>query len=144
MVRSGPVSTALRVRAGGHIGLLRLEDVIETMRPLPLSAAGEVVPGLAGLARVRGAAVPVVDLGLLLGGRSDPTRMVTVRAGDRTVALLVDAVDGLVALDPRELQETPPLFSGLAAGAVEAISRADGALALVLKAARLLPASHAG
>jgi len=123
--------------------------VIETMRPLPLASGGEAIPGLAGIACVRGAAVPVLDLATLLGAPArPPRRLVTLRVATRTVGLLVEEVEGLVHVDPAaDMEALPPLLQGLAGGAVEAIHRADRELALVLTAARLLPEGatlHAG
>ena len=92
-----PTKLSLLVRAGPRICALSLADVVETMRPgpiEPLAGAPEVVRGLAV---IRGAPVPVVDLASLLGDgeHSVPTRFVTVRTGERNVALLVDEVMGI-------------------------------------------------
>ena len=110
------------------------------MRPLPLEPLAGVPPEVLGAAIIRGVPTPVVDVRRLLGGAADPpARFVTIRAGATTVALAVDHVVGVVAVEPAALHALPPLLSGAAAGAVAAIGRLDAELLLVLEAARLVP-----
>lgn len=132
---------SLVIRTGSHICALSLSDVVETMRPRPvepLAGAPEVVRGLS---IIRGAPIPVIDLATLLGAgeRSVPTRFVTVRTGERNVALSVDAVLGIRDI-PRSLQnDMPPLLHDARPDLVQAVSALDEELILVLKAASLLP-----
>jgi purine-binding chemotaxis protein CheW len=122
-----------------HCGL-PLEQVLEVCRPLPVQALGTAPDFVSGLARLRGEAVPVVDLGRLLGrGHADgPGRLVRLKAGDRRVALAVDRVLGLRELPTSSAEALPPLFNqGLPA--VEALGALDRSLYLLLSAARLLP-----
>jgi purine-binding chemotaxis protein CheW len=103
-----------------------------------LGGAPEVVRGLSV---IRGVPVPVVDLARLLGGGdySAPTRFVTVRTGERSVALSVDEVLGIRDMAPAMQTDLPPLLRDARPDVVEAVSTLDGDLLLVLKAARLLP-----
>jgi len=121
---------------------LPLDDVVETMRPLP----GEPLAGaprfVRGISVIRGAPVPVVDAASLLGiGDSHAARLVTLRVGDRRVAVAVDAVLGIRALPPESLQELPPLLREAGSGVVEAIGVLDAELLLVLQSVRLVPES---
>jgi purine-binding chemotaxis protein CheW len=132
---------SLLIRTGPHICALSLADVVETMRPRPvepLAGAPEVVRGLSV---IRGAPVPVVDLAKLLGDgeQSVATRFVTVRTGERTVALTVDAVLGIRDIPPALQKEMPPLLRNARPDIVDAVSTLDSELLLVLKAAKLLP-----
>jgi purine-binding chemotaxis protein CheW len=140
-----------RVR-GGLCGL-RLEDVVETMRPLPIrsfAAASVAVasPSLAsliilGFSMIRGAPTPVVDAGALLGARDhpQPARFVTVRAGERCVALAVDGVLGVRDLPISSLQDLPPLLRDAGAEVITAVGTLDAELMVVLRAAHLVPES---
>jgi len=122
---------------------LPLEHVVETMRPLPVEPLGGGPAFVLGLSRIRGKPVPVVDLARLVTGTdgAQPTRFVTVRCNDRTVALRVDAVLGVAALtDPPS--ELPPLLEGDHAP-VAALAARDRALLLVLETARLMPPQFA-
>jgi len=87
----------LLVRAGTLTCALPLSHVVETMRPLPIEPLANAPAFVRGLSIIRGAPVPVVDLGALLNTPSSrpPPRFVTVRAGERRVALAVDGILGL-------------------------------------------------
>jgi light-regulated signal transduction histidine kinase (bacteriophytochrome) len=86
----------LVTRVGGVACAFPIAHVVETMRPLPIEPIGGSDSALAlvdGLAMVRGAPIPVIDARRLLGIPGAPaTRFVIVRAAERRVALVVDAV----------------------------------------------------
>lgn len=132
---------ALLVRSGSRLCAIPLHHVVETLRPLPVESLAGAPPFLRGLAVIRGEAVPVVDLGFLLGaGQAAETgRFVTLTVGDRRIALAVEAVLGLRELDASDLSETPPLLQELDPDLVEAVGALDGQLLLVLRGARLVP-----
>jgi purine-binding chemotaxis protein CheW len=82
-----------------------------------------------------------VDLAKLLsdGEQSAATRFVTVRTGERTVALSVDAVLGIRDIPPALQNDMPPLLRDARPDIVDAVSTLDAELLLVLRAGRLLP-----
>jgi purine-binding chemotaxis protein CheW len=135
-----PALPVLLVRAGPRLCALRVGDVVETMRPLPVSPLAGTPPEVVGAAIARGHPAPVVDLDRLLGGggAAAPRRFVLVRAGARRALLAVDAVIGVGDL-PAGLDAAPPLLASSAGGAVEALGALDGELLAVLQAARLVP-----
>lgn len=136
----GAAHRVLAVRAGARMLALPIESVVETMRPMPVEPLAGAPSFVRGLAVIRGAALPVVDVAELLGAAGGtPGRFVTVRAGARQIALAVEAVLGLSALEPAALARLPPLLEGAAGGAFDAIGLLDAQLALVLRAARVLP-----
>jgi purine-binding chemotaxis protein CheW len=132
-------SKALVVRIGTRLCMVPLAHVIETMRPLPIDVVGDMPRFVVGLSVIRGAPVPVVDLSPALGGgeASVTSRFVSLRLGDRRVALAVNSVIGVRDIDHAALQEMPPL---LAAGAdlIDAIGTLDAQLLVVLRATRIL------
>jgi purine-binding chemotaxis protein CheW len=139
---SGPSrSKVLIVRAGSRICALPLAYVIETMRPLPLAPLAGTPAFVQGVAVVRGEPTPVVDLDALLGSTAahGATRLVLVRVGERRAALAVQEVAGVVTLTEEAQRVMAPLLEGAAAGAVEELRTRDGALVVVLAAARLVP-----
>lgn len=122
----------LVARSNGWLVAVPSTAVAEVLRPLPLQT---LAGSPAAVSIIRGRPVPVVDLAELLGGSaSEGRRLVVVRVGERTVALRVDDVVGLRALD---LQELPPLFRRTA---VEAIGVLDDQLLALLCTARVVPA----
>ena len=83
------------------------------MRPLPAAPFPGAPPFVVGVARIRGAAVPVVDVGALLGSPepSQATRFLSLRLDGRRVALAVESVLGLRQLTPEAQSELPPLLA---------------------------------
>jgi len=57
----------LLFRIGGRLCALRLESVLETMRPLPVEPMAGTPPFVLGISIVRGVAMPVVDPARLFG-----------------------------------------------------------------------------
>jgi chemotaxis-related protein WspB len=90
--------------------------VVEVVPRVELRAIPHAPAYLAGLLRYRGGAVPVVDLGALMGGPACPdrldTRIILVgRDGAGLVGLVAERVD-----DVREVDEARRAMAGLAIG----------------------------
>ena len=128
----------LLCRAGSHHFALPIADVIETMRMLPIEPLAGAPPMVSGLAVVRGAPTPVVDVAFLFATvPGERERLITVRVGRRTVALAAQAVIGMRTVRADELAALPPLLSDV--GAVAALKSLDQALVFFLHAARVVP-----
>jgi chemotaxis signal transduction protein len=119
--------------------VLPLSSVAETMRPLPIDAGSSGVSFVTGNSTIRGAAGPVIDLGLLLAGRqSDGRRWVTLKPGPPFAALAVDAVLGVRTIADDELARLPALLPE--AGTLDALARvSDAAFSALSAAKRLAP-----
>ena len=132
----------LLCRAGGRLCALPLLHVVETMRALPLEPLEGAPECVSGLSMVRGQPCPVLDLPRLLGDPAPTGFWILLRlagsSGERRVALAVSGIERLRRFAPEELQAMPQLLSEANAGAVQAISRQDSELVLVLQAAALV------
>jgi purine-binding chemotaxis protein CheW len=137
------VHTSVICRIGPRLVAVPVGQVVETMRPLPEVPLAAMPPFLRGVAVIRGTPTPVVDAGILLGAgeRSAPLRFLTVKAGDRTVALAVDEVIGVRDLSSLALAELPPLLHEAATEVVAAVGTLDSELLLVLHGASWIPES---
>jgi purine-binding chemotaxis protein CheW len=125
--------------ASRFIGL-PIEQVVETMRPLPVERLSGAPDFVSGLSIIRGVATPVVDVGrLIAAGESRWERFVTVRTGDRTVALAVERVDGLRRLPVESFHALPTLLRGAGTEIIRTIRTLDAELLLVLDGAHLVP-----
>jgi purine-binding chemotaxis protein CheW len=134
-------STWLVFRAAAHQCAIPLEQVIESMRPLPIEVVAGGPPCVRGLCMIRGAAVPVVDAGLLLGERTvAPERIITIKIGGRVIALLTGAILGIRAIRPDAAAALPPLLREAAGQSIAAIGTLDTGLLLFLRAAKIVPA----
>jgi purine-binding chemotaxis protein CheW len=130
----------LLFRAGEHTCALNLLHVVEIMRPLPVEEVANTPGFVRGLSMIRGEPTLVVSLASLLGGPVWPhTRFVVVRAGERQVALAVDAVPGVIELDAATLHALPPLAQNAPAEILEAVGSLDGQLLYVLNSGSIVP-----
>ncbi len=135
---------ALLVRIPGALCAFPLAEVIEIMRPLPVEPLAIRSDFVQGVARIRGAAVPVVQLTGLLQGNGLcelPTRFVTLRVGQRCVALAVHSVLGIADLSDRELGNLPPLLRTVRTELIQSIGTLDAEFLVVLDTARMVPES---
>jgi purine-binding chemotaxis protein CheW len=138
-----PSTLALLCRLGDGLCALPLDCVVETMRPLAIERVAHAPSFVLGLSVVRGQPIPVIDGARLFGGgqTAAPQRFVTVRVGDRRVALAVDAVLGLRDLALLSLGALPPLLDGADSSAVAAVGALDRQLLMVLGGVRAIPPS---
>lgn len=136
-------NSALLLRVPGAICALPVSEVVETMRPLPIEPLENVPDFIYGVALIRGSVVPVIDLKAMFGAHASepPTRFVTLRVGERCVALAVQSVVGVVDLGKYTLEEMPPLLKSARTEVIQAIGALDSELLMVLRASRLVQES---
>ena len=131
---------ALLGKVGGVICAWPVPQVREVMRRLPTEPVPGAPPFVRGLAIVRGAPIPVVDIALLLGEAvSDPAYFVTAAWNDGAVALAVDGLLGVRRLPHASLRTLPPLLGGADHEFVSQIGALDDRLLFVLDSARIVP-----
>jgi purine-binding chemotaxis protein CheW len=143
VVRARENARFLLCRIGSAIGALALEDVREIMRPLPMAPFKGTPPFVLGVAIVRGTPTPVIDAGRLLGATTSPSpaRFISLKLGERTAALAVDAVLDVRLVPAGLLADIPPLLREAGSALVSSIGALDTKLLIVLEAARLIPDS---
>jgi purine-binding chemotaxis protein CheW len=150
MTRAQENDRFLLCRIGSRIGALALGDVRETMRPLPIEPLTGAPPFVLGVSIVRGFPAPVVDAGRLLCpsvllatpiASPSPARFVSLKLGERTAVLVVDAVLDVRPLPVGILADIPLLLREAGDELVCVIGALDTKLLLVLEAARLIPDS---
>jgi purine-binding chemotaxis protein CheW len=119
-------------RVGERRCALPAPAVIEVMRPQPIRAIARPREGVLGVATIRGALLPVVAAAALFGAHvAAPTRFITLRLGDRAVALAVDEVLGIERI--ADVSALPPLLAEADAGVIEGIGQLDSELLLLLR-----------
>jgi purine-binding chemotaxis protein CheW len=138
-------SSWLLCRAGTRLCALPLENIIETMRMLPVEPVADAPRSVLGLCPIRGAPVPVIDLQALLAEPDAPLRrMVTLDVGGGTVALAVESVLGIRSIGAEESGRLPPLLREAAGDIVSAIGMLDSEFLLFLSSSRIAPLSLLG
>jgi twitching motility protein PilI len=95
-------------RVGSRLFVSSIDEINELLAPPVLARVPGAQPWLLGIANVRGNLMPVVDLGrFLFGERTQPgerTRLLVVRQGSGSVALMVDEVFGQRTVDALQRQ----------------------------------------
>jgi purine-binding chemotaxis protein CheW len=139
--RAAGTRKALIVGLKGCVCAVPLTHVIETMRPLPVEPISGVPSFVQGISIIRGIPTPVVDLGAVLGTPDEMAeRFVTLRIGDKQVALSVNAVLGVLDLDTiMTIQDLPPLLQRASKEVVDTIGTLDEQVLMVLRAGWELP-----
>lgn len=133
-------SASLICRVGDLLCAVPLALVGETMRPLPVEPLAGVPAYVRGVAIIRDRPTAVVDAAALLTDHpGSPSRFVTLRAGDRPIALAVDAVVGIAAVPAERAGALPGILQSPRLAAVSAAGTLDGALLLALEGTRIVP-----
>jgi purine-binding chemotaxis protein CheW len=127
-------------RAGTLLCAIPLEHVIEILRVLPIETIAGAPLFVRGLSIIRGTAVPVVDTGLLVGDQPTKSgRLVAIRIGSRTIALVAETVLGVWAIGAEAASELPPLLRNAARASIAAVGTVDAELVFFLQVARIVP-----
>jgi purine-binding chemotaxis protein CheW len=130
----------LLCRNGAVLAALPIENVVESMRALPMVQVAGAPPYVLGLSIIRGAPVPVVDIGLIVNGAPGrAARLVTVRTAGRSIALAMDEVIGIAAVAADAVAKLPPLLHDAAAETIAGLGAADAELLVFLRTGRLVP-----
>ena len=146
---TGPVELAA-FAAGGEEYLVDLRRVREIVPAVPVTTVPRAPPFVEGVAHLRGAVVPVVDVRRRLGVEAAPARrFLVVEVARQTLALAVDEVLGVVRVERSDLRATtglsgggPPLFLGVCGAA--GTRRGPGKLRLLLNVKALLDPAAGG
>jgi purine-binding chemotaxis protein CheW len=134
-------ATSLVFRAGSLLCALRLDDVVEIMRPLVTRPLAGTPSFVSGVTIMRGVPVPVVDVACLLAGeRVEPERYVAVRTERGPVAFATGPVLGIRATTAGgEATRHTALLGGAAGTLVAGVGTLDGEPLLLLQSMRVVP-----
>lgn len=109
----------------------------------PATAMPQTPDYLLGVINLRGLVMPVIDLRARLGlGVTEPSSrhvIVVVQQGERTVGLLVDAVQETFVVDEAQMQPPPALGESAEPRFVDAILPIEGRMLSRLVVGALLP-----
>ena len=106
-------------------------------------------PGfMKGVINLRGAVLPIVDLGARLGltTTSEPTArhvIMVVTVGDRTMGLLVDAVSDIISLADSQVQPVPDVACDQVKAFVKGLFGIDGRMISLITLDRILSDTEA-
>jgi purine-binding chemotaxis protein CheW len=120
------------------VDILKVQEIREVDR---VTRVPHVPPYLRGVINLRGAIVPIVDLGLMLGFREalpvEHANAIVLNAEGRLTGLVVGAVSDVVALSEEEIRTAPDL-GDRGARSISGIGVRDEGSILLLDVAHLL------
>ncbi|MDR2015953.1 MAG: chemotaxis protein [Azoarcus sp.] len=115
--------------------------VREVMRTPEITAAPEMPASVKGMVSLRGALVPVVDLGKYAGTGEESARdiMIVTEYNGHTQGFLVEAVDTILRLDWSQMRVPPDMLVAHMGGLVTAVTElADNRLVMLLDVEKVL------
>lgn len=119
---------------------VEIAHVREIVAPLALTVLPHMPPAVVGVANHRGEVVPVVDLrhrfGVAASAGDRRIKWILVRAGERTVGLVVDAITDVFGVPSGELRPAPGLGSGDEVRGISGVVAYDGSFVFVLDVER--------
>jgi purine-binding chemotaxis protein CheW len=131
---------ALVCRVRSRLCALPATQISEIMRPLPIGRLPGAPPFLLGVAVIRGAPAPVVDLAQLLDERrSKPSYFVATGQGSRRVALTIDDVIGVRPMPHGPSNGFPSVLESAAAGFVSSVRILGQEALVVLSSGKIVP-----
>jgi len=131
---------SLVFRAGSLLCALRLDEVIETLRPLAVRPLAGTPPFVRGVTIMRGVPAPVVDVARLLGDeQAEVARFVAVRTERGPVAFATGPVLGIRATTADAPTASGALIGGAPGGLVAGVGTLDAEPVLLLQSMRVVP-----
>jgi two-component system chemotaxis response regulator CheV len=132
-----------RERASGRretygINVFKVREVI---RAPALTRAPEMPPAIEGMASLRGALVPVLNMVRYAGIDTDdvPAIMILAEYNGQTLGFLVEAVETILRIDWSAMRAPPAMLNANAGGLVTAVTElADGRLVMMMDVESIL------
>ena len=126
------------------VDIMQVREIRGWTQATPLPRAPNFVRGVINL---RGAVLPIVDLGARLGFEvSEPTArhvIMVVNQGGRTIGLLVEAVSDIIEVTEDMVQPTPDIACDQVRNFVKGLFSIDGRMISLITLERVLPEPEA-
>ena len=130
-------------RIGAQEFCVDIMEVREIRGWTPATALPQAPPFVRGVINLRGAVLPIVDLGARLGLRAaDPTArhvIIVAQVQNQIVGLLVDAVSDILTVTDEQIQPTPDVVSDMVRNFVRGLLAIEGRMVSFISLDRVLP-----
>jgi purine-binding chemotaxis protein CheW len=140
---SGADRELISFRIGSQEFCVDIMSVREIRGWTPATALPQAPAYVRGVINLRGAVLPIVDLGARLGlGIADPTArhvIIVAQVGQQIVGLLVDAVSDILTVTDDMIQATPDVASEMVRTFVRGLLAIDGRMVSFISLDRVLP-----
>ncbi len=130
-------------RIGAQEFCVDIMEVREIRGWTPATALPQAPHFVRGVINLRGAVLPIVDLGARLGlGAADPTArhvIIVAQVQNQVVGLLVDAVSDILTVTDDMIQPTPDVASEMVRTFVRGLLAIEGRMVSFISLDRVLP-----
>jgi purine-binding chemotaxis protein CheW len=130
-------------RIGAQEFCVDIMEVREIRGWTPATALPRAPPFVRGVINLRGAVLPIVDLGARLGlGAAEPTArhvIIVAQVQNQIVGLLVDAVSDILTVTDDMIQPTPEVASEMVRTFVRGLLAIEGRMVSFISLDRVLP-----
>jgi purine-binding chemotaxis protein CheW len=130
-------------RIGAQEFCVNIMEVREIRGWTPATALPQAPQFVRGVINLRGAVLPIVDLGARLGlGTAEPTArhvIIVAQVQNQVVGLLVDAVSDILTVTDDMIQPTPDVASDMVRAFVRGLLAIDGRMVSFISLDRVLP-----
>jgi purine-binding chemotaxis protein CheW len=141
--QSGAGRELISFRIGDQEFCVNIMEVREIRGWTPATALPQAPAFVRGVINLRGAVLPIVDLGARLGlGTADPTArhvIIVAQVQNQVVGLLVDAVSDILTVTDEEIQPAPDVASEMVRTFVRGLLAIDGRMVSFISLDRVLP-----
>jgi purine-binding chemotaxis protein CheW len=141
--RGGAGRELISFRIGAQEFCVNIMEVREIRGWTPATPLPQAPPFVRGVINLRGAVLPIVDLGARLGlGAAEPSArhvIIVAQVQNQVVGLLVDAVSDILTVTDEEIQPTPDVASEMVRTFVRGLLAIDGRMVSFISLDRVLP-----
>jgi purine-binding chemotaxis protein CheW len=125
------------------LGILSIKEILEYSEPTEIPMMPAFIRGVVNL---RGAAVPVVDLGARFGRPSAPVTkktcvvIIETRVGDEshTLGVMVDSVNEVLEIPDSDIEPAPSFGASIRADFIQGMGKVRGKFVIILDVDRVL------
>jgi purine-binding chemotaxis protein CheW len=141
--QSGVGRELISFRIGDQEFCVDIMEVREIRGWTPATALPQAPTFVRGVINLRGAVLPIVDLGARLGlGTAEPTArhvIIVAQVQNQIVGLLVDAVSDILTVTDDQVQPTPDVASEMVRTFVRGLLAIEGRMVSFISLDRVLP-----
>jgi purine-binding chemotaxis protein CheW len=141
--QGAPGRELISFRIGAQEFCVDIMEVREIRGWTPATALPQAPPFVRGVINLRGAVLPIVDLGSRLGlGAAEPTArhvIIVAQVQNQVVGLLVDAVSDILTVTDAMIQPAPDVASELVRMFVRGLLAIEGRMVSFISLDRVLP-----
>ena len=125
------------------IGILHIKEILEYGQ---LTAVPMMPDFIRGVINLRGAVVPVIDLGSRFGGeRSEVTKRTCIviievasEEGKQDIGVVVDSVSEVLEISSKEIEPPPAFGARIRADFIEGMGKIGGKFVIILSVSKVL------